>query len=136
MRGGAIPLLAWGTLLLVLAIGNWVWDAKLVNGLAATFAVVVIYGTAVLLRVRGGRRALEKGEPEPDPDPQALPDGSSGAVISAIGFASIVFGFTFGSFLIYFGAGLLIIGLGRVAQEVRAERASAAEARASRGSQR
>ena len=26
MRGGAIPVLAWGTLLLVLFVGNWIWD--------------------------------------------------------------------------------------------------------------
>jgi energy-converting hydrogenase Eha subunit H len=127
VRGGAIPVAAWGTLLLVLAIGNWVWDDKFVNGLAATFAVLAIYGTASLLAVRGGRKALRKGEPEPDSLPQALPQASSGAVFSAVGFASIVFGFTFGSFLIYFGGALLIFGLGRIAQELRAEKASAAE---------
>jgi hypothetical protein len=127
VRGGAIPMLAWGTLLLVLAIGNWVWDDKLVNGLAATFAVLAIYGTAVLLRVRGGTRAVRKGAPEPDVNPQALPQASSGAVISALGFASIVFGFTFGSFLIYFGGALLILGVGRLLQELRAQRESAAK---------
>ncbi len=136
MRGGAIPIIAWGTLLLVLAIGNWVWDDKLVNGLAATFAVLAIYGTAVLLRLRGGGRVLRKGPPDPDPSPQALPQASSGAVMSGLGFASIVFGFTFGSFLIYFGGGLLIVGLGRLVQELRAERESTAEIGSPRGTER
>ncbi len=35
MRGGAIPVLAWGTLLLVLFVGNWIWDNRLINPLVA-----------------------------------------------------------------------------------------------------
>ena len=40
-------------------------------------------------------------------------------MIAALALASIVFGFTFGSFLIYFGAGLLVIAVGRIAVERR-----------------
>jgi Na+/H+-translocating membrane pyrophosphatase len=124
MRGGAIPLLAWGTLLLVLAIGNWIWNAKTVNGLAATFAVVAIYLSALLLFLRGGRRAVQRGEPDPDERPTAIPQASSGAALFGLAVASILFGFTFGSFLVYFGAGLLVIAIGRLALERRDERRS------------
>ena len=65
MRGGAIPMLAWGTLLLVLFIGNWIWDAKPVNGAAAAA------GHADRLRRRRSalwlarREAIRRGPPEP-----------------------------------------------------------------------
>ena len=124
MRGGSIPLLAWGTLLFVLFVGNWIWDDKPVNAATAAFAAIVIYGWAAAVALRSGRRALRRGPPEPDSTPQALPQASTGPVIAALGLASFVFGFTFSSFLIYFGAGLIVIGVGRALVEVRAERAT------------
>src|SRR5437764_10526548 len=126
MRGGAIPLLAWGTLLLVLFIGNWIWNAKPVNAAAAAFAALVIYLTAALVTIFSGRRALRRGPPEPRADPEAVPQASTGAVIVALGFASLLFGLTFGNFAIYFGAALLVLGVGRLAVELRSERASRA----------
>ena len=70
MRGGAIPILAWGTLLLVLCIGNWVWDDKPVNGAAATAAVVIVYAF--------GDRAVA-GSPRGDPArPARAEDGARG----------------------------------------------------------
>jgi hypothetical protein len=126
MRGGAIPLLAWGTILLVLYIGNWVWDATGVNPAATALAVLVIYGAAIALIWLAGRRAVRRGPPEPRRQPRAEPQASSGAAIAAFAFASIVFGFTFGSFATYFGAGLLVVAIGRIAIEKRAERASVA----------
>ena len=134
MRGGAIPLLAWGTLLLVLFIGNAIWDAKLVNALTAAFSALVIYAAAALIAVRSGSRALRRGPPEPDPAVHAVPQASTGAVLIAFSIASLVFGFTFGSFLIYFGAGLLVLSVGRTLGELRAERASEQEAAKERGS--
>jgi hypothetical protein len=124
MKGGAIPLLAWGTLLLVLFIGNWIWDDKPVNAATAAFAAFVIYAGAVLIALRSGRLAVRRGPPGPESDPQAVPQASSGAVIGALGLASIVFGFTFGSFLIYFGGALLVLAVGRLTVEVRSERAA------------
>ena len=61
MRGGAIPLLAWGTLLLVLYIGNWVWDGTGVNPAVTGLAVLLIYAGAVALTIRAGRRAVQTG---------------------------------------------------------------------------
>jgi len=122
MRGGAIPLLAWGSLLLILYIGNWIWDATGTNPWSTALAVLLIYGAGALLILRGGRRAVRRGPPPPDPDPHTIPQASTGAVLAAIGFAAIVFGFTFGSFVTYFGAGLLLIAIARLITERRAER--------------
>lgn len=124
MRGGSIPLLAWGTLLLVLAVGNWIWDAKPVNAAVATFAALVIYLGALLIRLVSGRRAVQKGPPEPEPELLPMPQASMSPVIAALGLASFVFGFTFSSFLIYFGAGLMLLATGRAVVELRAERAT------------
>ena len=126
MRGGAIPLLAWGTILLLLYIGNWIWDATGVNPAVSALAVLVIYAGAVALTLRAGRRAIRRGPPEPIARIRAEPRASSGAALAAFAFASIVFGFTFGSFAIFFGAGLLVIAIGRIVVEKRAERASVA----------
>ena len=45
-----------------------------------------------------------------------------GSLLAAVGVASIVFGLAFGKFPIFFGIGLLILGLGLVARERSAER--------------
>jgi multisubunit Na+/H+ antiporter MnhC subunit len=124
VRGGAIPLLAWGTLLLVLYIGNWVWDGTGVNPAVTGLAVLLIYAGAVALTIRAGRRAGQTGPPEPERRPRAEPQASTGAALAALALASIVFGFTFGSFITYFGAGLLLIALGRLVVERRAQRRS------------
>jgi hypothetical protein len=123
MRGGSIPLIAWGTLLLVLFIGNWIWDAKPVNAATAAFAALVIYAFAfVLWLVR--REAIRRGPPEPSAEPQALPQMSLGAVFVGLSVAAILFGFVWAQFLVFFGAALLVFSLGRVWLELRAERTS------------
>jgi len=122
MKGGAIPLLVWGLLLTVLFAGNAIWDHRLVNAATAAFAALVIFAAAALVVLRSGRAALRRGPPDPSPEPEAVPQASAGAAIAALGVASIVFGFTFGNFLVYFGAALLAAALGRVALELRSER--------------
>ncbi len=64
MRGGAIPILAWGTLLLVLAIGNWVWNDRAISGGVATAAVAIIYGFGLAMWHQR-REAIRRGPPEP-----------------------------------------------------------------------
>ena len=51
-----------------------------------------------------------------------MPSASLAALIAGLAFGCFVFGLAFGHFPIYFGAGLLIAALGRLALEVRAER--------------
>ncbi|HEY2320363.1 MAG TPA: hypothetical protein VGH67_18800 [Solirubrobacteraceae bacterium] len=126
MRGGSIPLLAWGAVLAVLMIGCWIWtrgDTIQVGTFA--FAVTVVWGSAGLLAAKGGRQSLRRGAPPPERTPDAIPTASLGAVLVAVAVGSIVFGFAFGRFLVFFGAGLLVLSVGIVVHEVREERRAA-----------
>jgi hypothetical protein len=123
MKGGAIPLLAWGTLLLVLAIGNWIWNGRAVGGAAATLAALIVYAFAVLVWV-ARRDSIRRGPPEPRSEPDAFPRDSLGAAVIGVAIGCILFGLVWAKFLVYFGAGLLALSLGRVWLELRAERAS------------
>lgn len=123
MRGGAIPILAWATLLLVLFIGNWIWDAKPVNAAEAAFAAVIVYGTGIALWL-SHRESIKPGPPEPRPEAETVPQASLAAVLLGLSIACILFGFAWSNFLVYFGGGILLLSLGRLALEVRSERAT------------
>ena len=66
--------------------------------------------------------ALRRGAPVASGDPEAVPTSSLGAVMVAVGFAALMFGLVFGRFLVYFGAGVILASLGRLAREMRDER--------------
>jgi hypothetical protein len=123
VRGGAIPLLAWGALLVVLGAINWIWTGAAIQVATFAFAVlVVVAGGGVLVLL--SRQALRPGPPEPRSDPEAVPDVSMAAVVAGLSVGSFAFGFVFGTFFVYFGAGMLVLSLGRLAIEVRAQRRS------------
>jgi hypothetical protein len=123
MRGGAIPMLAWGTLLLVLAIGNWVWNDRTVSGLVATAAVVIVYcfGAGLWL---ARREAIRRGPPEPRSEAETVPQTSVSAVLIGLSVGCALFGLAWARFLLDFGIALFIVSVGRLVLEVRAERAS------------
>jgi len=125
MRGGAIPVLAWACILGVLFAGNWVWTGDRTQVAAFGFAVALVVLCGVSLAL-ANRSALRRGAPPPPPpgQTQEMPELSYGALGAAIGLAAIVFGLAFGHFLIYFGAGLFVLSIGRVAIELRSARAS------------
>jgi hypothetical protein len=123
MRGGAIPLLVWGTLLLVLYIAHWIWDAKPVNSIQAAVAMLIIYAAGVALwLVR--HESIRRGPPPSHPEVEAAPSMSVGAALAGLSVGTILFGLAWAQFLVFFGAGLLLLSLGRVWIELRAERAS------------
>lgn len=128
MRGGAIPLLAWGALLAALGAINWIWTGDAIQVGTFGFAVLVVAGAAGVAALTG-RDALRPGPPEPRGEPEAVPDTSVGSVMVALALGSILFGLAFGKFPVYFGAGLLVVALGRLAIEVRAQRRSERAAR-------
>lgn len=121
MRGGAIPLLAWGMLLAILGAINWIWTGDAIQVGTFAFAVLAVWAGAGLLIALAGRVALRRGTPERSPEPETVPQASLGAVLAALAVSSILFGFVFGTFPIYFGAGLLIVSIGRLTIERRAE---------------
>ncbi len=126
MRGGAIPILAWGTLLAVLAIGNWVWNDRPVGGGVATAAVAIIYGFGVavwLLR----REAIRRGPPEPRTEIENVPSASLSAALIGVAAGCALFGLAWAKFLLYFGIGLFVVAVGRLIVELRAERATRRE---------
>jgi hypothetical protein len=128
MRGGSIPLLAWGTLLVILMAINVIWARDAIQ--AATFgaAVLAIFGGAAAFLALAPRESLRRGAPPHDPAPEAVPRASAGALLFGLGVASIIFGLVFGTFPIFFGVGLVVGGLGRLAVEFRAQRATRVQA--------
>jgi small neutral amino acid transporter SnatA (MarC family) len=120
VRGGAIPLLAWGTLLLVLLLGNWVWTQDTIQVGLFAMATGIIYATAALF-IALNRQAVRRGPPTPASEPEAIPAASLAAVLVGLSIACIGFGLVWAGFLIYFGAGILVLSLGRLVLELRAE---------------
>jgi hypothetical protein len=133
MRGGSIPLLAWGALLAVLMAICWIWTGDAVQVGTFGFAVLVVWGSAALIAAQGGRDVVRRGEPRQVRGAEAIPTASLGAVLVAVAVGSIVFGFAFGRFLVFFGAGLLVVSVGIVIFEVRGQRRAARASRAGRG---
>lgn len=128
MRGGAIPLLAWGAVLAVLGAINWIWTDDAVQVATFGFAVLVVVGGGVAAAV-AHRSALRPGPPTADRDPEALPEVSVGAVLAALGVGSIAFGLVFGNFFVYCGAAVVLGAAGRLSVEISAQRRSRREAR-------
>jgi hypothetical protein len=133
MRGGAIPLIAWGTLLILLLALNWIWTGDAIQVGSFGFAVLVVYGVAVVLWLLS-REALRRGPPEARRRPETLPEASASSIGIGLSISSILFGLVWAKFLVYFGAGLLLLSLGRLVLELRAEKDS--RIRAERGSGR
>lgn len=122
MRGGALFQIAWGLLLAAFLVGCWIWTDDGIQTAEFGFAVAVTFGGAGLVIARGRGQALRRGEPAPVPGPEAIPSSSLGAVFAAIGFASVLFGFTWGRFLIFFGGGLFVVAAGMLVIELRQQR--------------
>jgi hypothetical protein len=127
MRGGAIPVLAWGTILLVLAIGNWIWNGRAVGGAVASAAVAIIYLFGLALWI-SRREAIRRGPPEARPVLDSVPQASLAAAGVGVSLGCILFGIAWAKFLIDFGVGLLVLSVGRLVLEIRAERRSRIEA--------
>ena len=124
MRGGAIPLLAWGALLIVMAVINWIWTADAIQVGTFAFAAGVVLAAGGLLALVSGATAVRRGSPETSLEPEAVPSASLGAVLAGLSVAMILFGFAFGRFPIYFGAAMLLASLGRIAIEIHRQRRS------------
>jgi hypothetical protein len=121
MRGGALAPFAWALLLIVLGALNWIWTGDAIQVGTFGFAALAILALATSL-VFASPEARRKGPPESRPTAETIPGASAAAVLAALAVASIAFGFAFGRFPIYFGAGLLALALARLAVELRAQR--------------
>jgi hypothetical protein len=122
MRGGALPVIVWGCLLGALMATNAIWTGDTIQIGDYAYAMLTIVTIVLALALTSRRRALRRGAPERDERPEAVPDISFGAALAAVGFAALIFGLAFGHFFIYFGAGLMVLGLARVGAELRSQR--------------
>jgi hypothetical protein len=128
MRGGSIPLLAWGLLLVILLVINAVWAGDAIQTGTFAAAILAVFGGAAAFLALAPRESLRRGPPRLMPGPEAVPRASAGALLFGLGVGSILFGLVFGTFPIYFGIGLVAAGLGRLVMEHRAERKTRIEA--------
>lgn len=133
MRGGAIPAAAWGTLLVALLTLNWIWTGDAIQVGTFAYAALAVYTVAALLWALG-RDAIRRGPPPPSREPEAVPEASLAAVMIGLSVACVLFGIVWAQFLVFFGTGMVLVSLGRLAVELRSERAS--RERASRGAAR
>jgi hypothetical protein len=122
VRGGSIPLFAWGLLLVVLLIVNAVWTSDTIQVALFGFAAGVVFLSAIAFAVASRGEGLRRGAPAASDELETVPTSSLGAVMVAAGFAALMFGLVFGRFLIYFGAGVVIASLAQVTREMRDER--------------
>jgi hypothetical protein len=82
-----------------------------------------VYALAALL-VAMNPEALKTGPPPSEDEPEVVPEASLAAVLVGLSIACIGFGLVWAGFLIYFGAGVLVLSLGRLVLELRAELAA------------
>lgn len=122
MRGGAIPIFIWGVLLAIMAVINAIWTTgNVIQGCVFAFGVLSVWGLAMVL-IWLAPEARRKGPPELRRRPILMPSASAGAAGAAIAFSAFTFGWAFGGFWIFFGAGILLAALGRLLLEHRAAR--------------
>ena len=117
MSRAPLPLLAWAALLAGLAAMLWIWtgDAIPIGMLGGAAVMTLLITAAYALRHRG------RAPPE---ERRAVPDVSLGATAAAIALAAMAYGAVFGLFLVFIGAGVLVLALARIALELRSERRS------------
>jgi predicted MFS family arabinose efflux permease len=123
VRGGAIPIFFWGTLLLVLLIINAIWTGDSIQIEMFAYAVAAVWGTALALTIANSQ-ARRRGPPVRDSSPEAVPQTSLAAMTLGIAIGAMMFGVVFGKFLVFIGGGVWLLAAGRLVVELRAQRRS------------
>jgi hypothetical protein len=122
VRGSSVPVLVESLLLAAMLAMNWIWTSDMIQVATFAFAVLVLAGAAIGLAVASKGDSVRRGAPPAEVSMLTQPQSSLGAVLAAIALAATIFGLAFGRFLVFFGAGLFIASLGRLAVEQRAQR--------------
>lgn len=128
MRGGALPVLGWVSLLALAGILNAVWTGDAIQSATFGAAVLAITLTGLALILRSPQ-ATRRGEPDRTSRPEAIPVASLSVAAIAIGLGVLAFGIVFGTFPILLGAGIIVAGLGRLAIERHAQHRALESAR-------
>ena len=114
MSRAALPLLAWATLLTVLAAVLWVWSMDHLPPAIFSAAAGVAWFVGLYAVLRPGKRPRLRVRRELDL--------SFASVFVAVAIAMLVLGALVGEWLVLIGAGALVAGLIGVVRELRAER--------------
>jgi hypothetical protein len=120
VSSSAVPLACYGLLIGIAAAVLWVWSpyalpSALLTGGAAAIAVISL---AVAVR---DRRAGAKA-PGPGAAERPVPDYSVSILALAYALPTMLVGAYLGLYLILIGGGVLLLGLGGLIREWRAER--------------
>jgi MFS family permease len=146
VRGGAIVPLIWGGLLTLVLVMNFIWTDDPIQTYQFATAIGMVLALVVLLVSLSRGEALHRGEPELDRRPRAIPQTSFAAAGAGLAFGMFVFGFTFGSYGSFelgtgflkaptvMGFALLLLAIGRLVVEKRAERRAVEQLRERRPS--
>jgi formate hydrogenlyase subunit 3/multisubunit Na+/H+ antiporter MnhD subunit len=105
----------------VLMVINWIWTDDAIQVGTFGFAALVTYITGALF-FASRREAIRRGPPPHRAVREGVPSASLSAALIGLSAACILFGVAWSKFLIYFGAGVLLLSAGRMALELRAER--------------
>ncbi|HET9721249.1 MAG TPA: hypothetical protein VFP55_14305 [Solirubrobacteraceae bacterium] len=125
MRGGAITPLLWSVLLGVMMVINIIWtDGNAIQASTFGFAILMMWLMGLALLRLAPREALRKGPPGPRSEPEAVPSASAAAAMAGVGLGAFSFGWAFGGFWIFFGAGVLLACAVRLVLEHLAQRRS------------
>jgi hypothetical protein len=108
----AVPLVAWAALQTALALVLWVWTSDDLPPAILGAAAVIAWALGVYALLR----------PPARPRVHAAPDLSLSSALVALAIAMLTLGALVGPWLVYIGAGALLIGLIGVGRELLAER--------------
>jgi hypothetical protein len=109
-------LLIFGSLLVVMGVGNRIWTEDTIQSATFAWAASVSYLAAAALCAAGRGEPVRRGAPPAAEVTRAIPAASAGAVVLALGAGALAFGFVFG------GAGVFALGAGLVIRELAAQR--------------
>jgi hypothetical protein len=122
MRGGAWPLLIFGSLLVVFGVGNRIWADDTIQSATYAFAAAASYLTAAGLSAAGRGEPVRRGAPPEVAVTRAIPAASAGSVVLALGAGALGLGFIFGKFLVFGGGGVIVLGAVLLGRELNAQR--------------
>jgi cation transport ATPase len=115
----------WSVLLIILMVINIIWTAgNEIQAATFGFSILMVWLVGLAVLRLAPQEALRRGEPELRAQPEAMPSASAAAAMAGVGLGAFSFGWVFGGFWIYFGAAVLVICLGRLILEHRAQRAA------------
>ena len=118
----AVPMACYAVLLGITAAVLWVWSPYTLPSALLTGGAVAIALIALAVAVRD--RRAEASAHRPGAAERAVPDYSVSIVALAYALPTMLVGAYLGLYLILIGGGVLLLGLGGLIREWRAERSA------------